>query len=126
MAAEAERGQALGAGARGPVGRHIGVLVNVHVLGAERAQVRGHDLGDLELGLGRRHVVGGQGVGLRGDLAVADEAVEHVRHGWLQSTTRLSIYRSERDSPTKGSAMSDRFRTDEAPGGSQSVRNLSP
>ncbi len=80
VAAEPQARQVLGAGGGGPVGGHVGVLVDLDVLGAELAQVGRDDVRDVELRLGRGHVVGRQRVRLRRHLAVADKAIKNIRH----------------------------------------------
>jgi len=78
--AESQAGKVLTALARRPMGRHVGVIVHLHVHGTQLAQVAGDDVGDVELALRRGHLARPERIGLGLDLAVSDEAVDHVTH----------------------------------------------
>ena len=78
VATERERGVLLGAGACRPVGRDVGMLVELDVLGTKDAQVRRDNARHIELGRGRWNRGRSAWVRLRGNLAVANEPLEHV------------------------------------------------
>ena len=78
VTAKRERGVLLGAHACLPVGRDVGMLVELDVLGTKGAQVRRDDARHVELSWGRGNRGRGAWVRLRGHLAVANEPLDHV------------------------------------------------